>query len=149
MRLLRRRIVFGIISVFILCTLLFNPAISNINFKKNEIEIYKLQDFNNNYILFVKQNFKNKHIENLYNFDNTNKIDCSCYNKKEKEWYPRILCTFLLFNIVILNIKINLLELLYIIIRIKIILNNILDLLDAKSGLINLMEVFNCPRIPN
>jgi hypothetical protein len=146
MRLCKRRLVFGIISLFILLTLSFYPSISQINIRIDKIENYKFIDLNTKNEIFEIQNFDN--IEKSYNFEYFKIIDCSCYHNNENDWYPRILCIFLFLKIGILNVRINWLELLYRIVRFRVILNNILDLLDVKSGLLNLMEVFNCPKIP-
>ena len=138
MRLWRKRFVFGIISFFILCSLLFHPAISKTNIGIDEMDNYKFKDLINKNRIFEKQNLE--YIEN---------IDCSCDQIKEKAWYPKILCSFLFMKIGILNIRIFYLEIVYLIIRLKVILNKIMDLLDTKSRFIDLMEVFNCPRIPS
>jgi len=76
-------------------------------------------------------------------------MECSCDQNKEKVWYPKILCSLLFMKVGILNIRIFYLEIVYLIFRLKVILNKIMDLLDAKSRFIDLMEVFNCLRIPN
>ena len=137
MRLCRRRLLFVIIISFILGSLLFHPAIS-----KTNLLIYEMNDNK----IFEKQNLG--YIKKSYNFEYFKKIGCSCYQNNKKDWFPKILCTLLLLKVRILNIRINFLEFLYLIFRLKIILNNMLDLLDSKSGFIYLMEVFNCPNIP-
>ena len=108
---------------------------------------YKFIGLINKNRIFEKQNLE--YIENSYKLEYFKNIDCSCDQNKEKVWYPKILCLFLFMKIGILNIRIFNLEIVYLIFRLKVILNKIMDLLYAKSRFIDLMEVFNCPRIPS
>ena len=147
MRFWIRRLIFSIINIFILCSLLFHPVISNSKIRTDNIDNKNFVGFNIINIIYNKQNLE--YIENTYEFKFFGKMECSCDQNKEKVWYPKILCSLLFMKVGILNIRIFYLEIVYLIFRLKVILNKIMDLLDAKSRFIDLMEVFNCLRIPN
>lgn len=147
MRFWIRRLIFSIISAFIICSLLFHLVISNSKIRTDKIDNKNFDGLNIMDIIFEKRN--SEYIGNTYELKFFGKIECPCDQNKEKVWYPKILCSILFMKIGILNIRILYLELIYLIFRLKVILNKIMDLLDAKSRFIDLMEVFNCPRMPS
>jgi len=147
MRFWIRRLIFSIISVFIICSLLFQPVLSNSKIRIDRIDNKNFVGLSIMNIILEKQNLE--YIENTYELKFFGKMECSCDQNKEKVWYPKILCSLLFMKVGILNIRIFYLEIVYLIFRLKVILNKIMDLLDAKSKFIDLMDVFNCPRIPS